>query len=327
MTIGDGCEDTCQPTPGYSCHGSPSYCAPSDQVIIVGPSGADYASLSEALDDDPQDASVIFLEGFTDAGNVIFDQEDFVVVGEAGTIIAGDTDGPAITILESDVSLLGVTVRHDQNGNGNHGIRIYGDSNVVIERCHVGPTDQIGIYAGDNAGSLVINRCTITGNDEGGMRIDAAGNYSITNNFIVQNGYNQNGNNGSPFGGVRLERAGNFSFNTVADNDCNSLPLGATCGIICDVNNTDIDNSIIYDNLAAEYNGLCDVAGNGNLSNQGITGVNNGNPRFVGGTDFHIASDSAAIDQVGGGVTGVDYDGDPRDIGGSSDIGADEYVP
>lgn len=52
-----------------------------------------------------------------------------------------------------------------------------------------------------------------------------------------------------------------------------------------------------------------------------------GDPRFVDPADgdFHIGAGSAAIDAgVDAGVT-TDIDGDPRPIGPTSDVGADEW--
>ena len=59
---------------------------------------------------------------------------------------------------------------------------------------------------------------TISGNDGGGISV-SGGTYSVTNNFIVENG--DSGASGSGQGGVFLSTAvaGTFSFNTLSDNN------------------------------------------------------------------------------------------------------------
>lgn len=193
---------------------------------------------------------------------------------------------------------------------------------------HVDLTGNAGHGVFQQAGSLVMSRCTVTNNTIGGLDVTGT-TFDISNTFITRNGNSTTGT-----GGARLAASNGggsrFAFNTVADNMVpNTTLIGG--GVTCDLASFTAPNNI----LARNYVNNATIAGNANHAGQctyptSVDTTTVDSLHFVSGDnvpyDYHLATGSVAIDQA---VTAMaiddDVDGDHRPQGSGKDQGADEY--
>jgi hypothetical protein len=246
--------------------------------------------------------------------------------------------GHAVSIVDSSVMMEKCTVSGNYAGGGyrfNYGAGIYVVRSSMILResiivdnhlVYTSPGEGAGIYAID--ASLSITNCVIadnrcdspfSGGSGGGIRLASGSatvlNSTIVNNRIVTGQYRWTYGGGlSADGSVVLQNCllwGNLA--------CPSgTGLSEPQQVYVGAGRTTVSHSDIEDGT------------DGFLLDPGATlewleGNLNQDPRFVGGSDYHLLRDSPCIDSgVEAGVS-EDVDGDPRPQGGGYDIGADEY--
>lgn len=326
----DGCYQ-CQEEPGWLCYGSPSRCIGSDVASLVdgdGPScpfGAGsgtredpFCSVEAALLNGP--AGVLILaEGLL--GQVVIDGDyDVRLVGDGSVVIASD-HRPALKIKGGAHAVVeNVTVSGMQGAGGGIKLETEGSS-LELERVVVGPSDTIGIEV--KAGALTISKSRITGNANGGAKLDGGGIHRLVNTVVAQNGTLDGDVGGVSFVGTSTASA--LINVTVADN---SARPDRTGGVQCS-GSVDIVNSIVWNNAGGDISGV-DPTCSPRYSVLGADREGIGNvfadPRFLD-EDYHVATSSDAPCIDAGDPEPAppdDIDGDPRPLGATVDIGADE---
>jgi parallel beta-helix repeat protein len=238
-------------------------------------------------------------------------------------------------------------------GGSGGGLSIRQDSVVTMNRNTV-EGNQAGTLQRGLGGGLFVesSELTLTGNQlitntatlspsatgaGGGLYAGVGTSFTLTNNVLAGNQANTQGDGLLFYGTSADPSSGRLLHTTIADNFGSgrgvSVPSFATLaftntiiaghpgdGIWAGAGTTvTLQATLWYDNGT-------DTNGPGNF----VPGTVNvyGDPAFVDPTtwDYHLTSDSAAIDEgVGTGVT-VDMDGQSRPYGLGYDIGADEYV-
>lgn len=153
---------------------------------------------------------------------------------------------------------------------------------------------------------VIVDRCVFTA---ASVSL-GSGTYAITNSILTHSGT-----------AVTMEaRPGaRFEFNTVVDNvvGVKCLQDGTAARLL------DLSNSIIARNGTAT-DGYCSTTTS--YVSPDVSGLAFTRPGLVP-YDYHIGSQSSAIDQATGGMTAYDIDGQSRPSGVSADLGADEFVP
>jgi hypothetical protein len=199
-------------------------------------------------------------------------------------------------------------------------LQIEDNSNVTVIASVIGPSKNKGIDMKD-AASLELRSCKIVGNAKGGIKVKGGASYDIRHTLIVANG-----SDGSGIGGVELQGQGVFRFNTVADNMAQLL-VGS--GVRCNAFQ-EVESTIVWGNTGLQTGLSCATANrDNNIQQIGILGNLNQDPLFVSDSDYHLTWGSPCRDAT---VTldpddEIDYDRQPRPLGISADIGADEFVP
>ena len=131
--------------------------------------------------------------------------------------------------------------------------------------------------------------------------------YSITNNFILQNNY---------MGiSVYIYFSGSVINNTIANN--------TAYGIHSSSNLLTVKNNILWNNdddIEGAYSSYCDIEdGDSGVGNLSCT------PDFVSSNDLHLQITSCCLENgTATGAPAMDFDGEIRPMGSGIDIGADE---
>lgn len=182
-----------------------------------------------------------------------------------------------------------------------------------------------------SAGTLYVSRSIIRDNHRGGILMGGPTAFTITNNFIVGNGGEQDPRSfiGAIHVGADQSPNNKIEFNTIVGNTNtnNDLLNNASLagGIACSKNTGpySANNNLIFGNRNTS---LPDQTTNCNAGN---SYVGPGDPGFVSPTDYHLSSRTPKdiVDKVSCPGNSVDIDGDPRPIGSGCDLGADEYKP
>ena len=237
-----------------------------------------------------------------------------------------NADGVRCSGSSSSVTLIGVAI----SGNAASGVQAT-DCTVVVTGATISGNDATGVQA--TSCTLTIARTTISGNDGGGVSIDSCA-FTLVNSFIVRNG--ATGAGGTSFGGVRVWNSADrspqlFEFNTVADNAASSI--ADSSGVECAVVSAMVASSnIVYANNGApalDTNANCAWAYSDIQGGQPGTENLDTNPEFEdpAGGDFHLQTGSPCQNVADPDATlDVDFDGQPRPMGGRRDVGADEVV-
>jgi hypothetical protein len=234
-----------------------------------------------------------------------------------------------VTVTENAGSAIvseGVIVIEDSNISGNAGVAVRASAasaHLTIQRSKLSGNHFAVAMVG---GSLEMSRCTILANSRGGISMSGAGVVSITNTFMVRNGYPSPG---SFAGAASLvpQGASKFEFNTLVDN------LGVDVGAVSCNGNFSFGNNLIVRNtsMTGEYGQTWGTCSFGNSLVATDTAVGNAfgfvSPN-VQPYDYHLtASSPANVVDAAGTCSGVDFDGDARPAGDSCDLGADERLP
>ena len=215
--------------------------------------------------------------------------------------------------------------------SGALGAGVYIASGVVqISESEIHDSGGSTLYGIDlDGGELVVDRSKIS-NNGGGVSVATGLKFSITNSFIVGGKSNGGVNAKKPGVGSKLE------FNTIADNKATALFGTAAGGVICDDAMFAFGHNIIYRNTSGttgflQVTGACQFVSS-LLSSSAQAEL--GSLGFVDTAatvrDYHLTESSPATvrDVAGASCVGMtDYDGNPRGIDGSCDLGADEYKP
>jgi len=187
--------------------------------------------------------------------------------------------------------------------------------------------DSNGQYGLDAMNCVVdLERSLVTRNQGGGVALFAC-DFTLANNFIVNNGLAT-----ATFGGVNILRdppsgagAGLLAFNTIARNSepavkCSDQVTTLTFAddIVFGNGTTQVVNSGAkcmwkYSDIAP-----MPVGGTGNIGTD---------PMFVNpeADDYHLAAGSPCVNTADPAATvDIDFDGDPRPAQGRADMGADE---
>lgn len=182
-----------------------------------------------------------------------------------------------------------------------------------------------GISAIESA--VTVTQSTIANNASGGIGIDRATKFDITNNFVVRNGTAS-----SSIGGIVVSRdpasipiPGELRFNTIADNHAQSVG-SLTGGIDCK-GGFAARNNLILRNTGGTGNPptLGDCGYPGSIINPSF------DPAFKSATDYHLTAATpgtpgSIVDQAACDGNDRDIDDDLRPKTGC-DVGADEYRP
>lgn len=238
--------------------------------------------------------------------------------GDRDTVISRSSNGQIFSIKNGPVAMHQLTIANATSSSGT-AIRHEGDAALILDRVRLLDNAGRGIDS-QSSGELVVDRCIISGNGQGGADIE--GKFTITNTLIVKNGATT-----SPVGGLRVAGAPGslLQFTTIADN-AGVTPNGLVCNGPFPVINTIIVNNTFGTGCTLSNTmvtmGSSTPAGAGNFP---------GNPSFLstdgatGPSFYRISLVSQAINHAGPSAVRIDLDGEARPAD-NGDLGADEVM-
>jgi len=266
----------------------------------------------------------------TGGGHADFNNKVVHVIGYGATVRRSD-EGQVIEVRGggSNVVIEGLTI---DGGRGTNGSGVLNSSSLELRRVKVSNNEALGVVS--TGGALRIVRSTITANRDGGLQI-TSGTFVVVNNFIHTNGDPMSAVGG---GSITAAMAGNvFEFNTVIGNvTIEGFPDGLSCnGMLAARNNIIFGESTRPRiNVGSTCTFTYTLYGP-NRPNESIAGAGNmlvpdrASFMFVAPGDFHVQAGSIATGNAQAtnltGDSAIDFDGDPRQQGGTAvEVGADE---
>lgn len=266
---------------------------------------------------------------YATTGSVTIGKEITLVARQAVIIKGGASEGPVFNVTTG--GRLTVYYAEIKNGDGDslgNGITCMGGA-VTVQFASIHANAATGISS--TSCSLTVDRSKLYANTAGGIALLGTTSpvFTITNNFIYQNGNNTL----SQFGGVKIGLSGVmpgsiFEFNTIVDNFALSTS-SYSGGVVCNVTGFAAPNNIIVHNSYGGATNHADANSYGvctyptSIKQESLTELAFGST--TGTYDLRIGASSIAKDAAttASDVT-VDFEGDDRPQNGISDIGADE---
>jgi parallel beta-helix repeat protein len=204
----------------------------SPDIITVGPSGADYTSIQDAVND-ARDGDKIEIWNGTYYEHVVVNKPLTIYArdGASSTVVNGDGNGTIFYVTTDNVTIENFTVMNGDYGifirgnssnvtdnivknNNKNGIRLESSNYLTIKGNDI-KTNGIGIYL--NASNYtIIDDNEVISNNGTGISAYTSRNCTITNNTMNSNDYQ----------GIRLETS---EFNTISDNTANSNRYYGIC--------------------------------------------------------------------------------------------------
>jgi hypothetical protein len=327
-------------------------CASLDRILYVTPNGPSTGTnicrstgapcnlttaLTVARTDPTSPGDIIHMEGGTYAeGPLTLDIANLTIIvatGQAATITDGGANGPILNVTAGPVEIDDVTL---DTAKGDDALKCT-NATMTLNHVTLSNNPHDGVHA--TGCTVTIVRSTFSNNHESAMYFDDT-NITVWNNFV-----HDNGNSNLTDGVISLQghTGGSIRFNTLAFNHAhakqNKFDLDFSAGVQCqnDHGTTDrdglfIDNSPL--SFATDFHFAC---GN-NFNNENWVGTAS-DVNFAGAMDLHLTAETpdqrfgqndskpAIRDNAntnGNGIS-VDIDGDPRQLNGACDYGADEY--
>lgn len=240
-------------------------------------------------------------------------------------------DGGGIWASSCSITFTANLIQGNRATRDGGGIRFYGSNGVLGDNTiaqNTADRNGGGMYL--RLSSPAINGNTVARNLAsigGGLYITRCAALTLTNNIVAQNVVTTTGNGlwaGMSNGWLR--------HNTIADNGENGVGVQAVDEATLHLVNTIIaghgvgitvtDGSQAVLSYTLWYsNTIANISSTGQItSSHAITG----DPAFVGGGNYHITPDSAAVDAGADAGVFTDIDGEHRPQGVGFDIGADE---
>lgn len=235
-----------------------------------------------------------------------FSAKSATVIAHGATLVRPAPDGAILSVRSGQtLRLLGGTLQGPSNTTD--GLKCDTGGKLLVYQAMIERMARSGIVT--DSCDLTVSRSTLRHNLEGGIRmINAPRTATLTNNFVYRNGKEFNSVAGMD---LILAPGSRVEFNTIVDN---RVTVGtASSGINC-LDPFDTPNNLVYRNTV----GRCTVTGS-YVVDSAPAGDNA--PGFERPDDptnpsyrLSAASPAAVRDVVA--CVGIDFDGDPRPVGG-----------
>ncbi|HSN30565.1 MAG TPA: right-handed parallel beta-helix repeat-containing protein [Kofleriaceae bacterium] len=239
---------------------------------------------------------------------------DVQIFGEPGAGFSGNVQLNSGAVGLYSLSFTGGTCIQNQGAT------------ATIEHCVIHDCTSLGI---NSNGPLTLDGSTVTNCRNGGVVIQNQ-TFTITNNFITQNGGGMTGDGGLTIQPTLAATGSRIDFNTIASNGIKSSTTGTAGGVFCDIAGFTLVGDVVVHNTV---NGSTS-AGNANKGGQCtyatsfVQPIDNIGFVSTAANNYHITAQSPLRDVPGVATTlATDVDGESRPYGSGYDVGADEYHP
>lgn len=307
--------------PDDLCLGTPPVCAPRESVVCVGDAAPCNPDRQVATIHDAVDTGLpyVFLSPFVFDESVTISDRAVTIVSDLGSANLRSSTGPSLIVVgTADVTVIGV----DVDSRGSNAVVVDDSARLTLLRAEVGGSPDLCITAGFDT-AVTIQQSFIHDCEDGGLLLFGAA--FVENSWILRNGNDGPGSNGSNLGGVFLggpASAVTFRFNTLLDNASN----GASALDCADA--VFVDSVLSFRNEEVDIDSTCDV----HFSNvEDLAGAdadqnNFGDEPFFLDDGRHVDPSSPNVGRGNSEGPAVDVDGDPRPPGAKA-AGADQPVP
>ncbi len=196
---------------------------------------------------------------------------------------------------------------------------------ATIEHSVIHDCGNLGI---NSNGPLTLDASTVTNCRNGGVVV---GNqtFSITNNFITQNGGGMTGDGGLTIQPTLASMGSRVDFNTIAANGIKSN-TNASGGVFCDIAGFTLVGDVVVHNTVNGSTGASNAnkAGQCTYASSFVQPIDNIGFVSTAANNYHITAQSPLRDIPGVATAlATDVDGESRPYGSGYDLGADEYHP